>query len=151
MPVVQQPQVARAETVLDVEQLEVPADRKTVLNADQGNATAFIMYAAHVCRREGQTDPIRVIHVGHLADGRVLDESVGHRARVARRIALPLHYENDEEHRIQSAALHAGQIHLLPRRLRLSGIVRVGAEIERNVHVRVDRDDTLMHSLGPSQ
>ena len=136
---------------MDVEQVHVAAYGKAVLDADQRDPAALGVYAPDIGGGERQSDPVGIVDVRHLADGRVLDEGVGDRASVAGLAALALHHENDEERRIQSALLHARQVHLLAGRLRPRRIVGLRAEVRRDVHVGIDGDHPIVDGPGAFQ
>ena len=149
--VVGQSQVARAKVVVRLEDVQVPAEGMAVLDPDERRAPPLAVNAPHVRGRARQTDGLRVLHVGHAADGGKLGERVGHGPRVARHVALALPHVNDEKHRIQPAALHPHQIDLAAARLGLPGIVGLGTEIGRYIHVGVHGEDTRVDGRGAGE
>ena len=109
------------------------------------------MNASHVCRRKRQANPTGMVAVGHAPDSGDLHEGVGHRARVIGWIAIPLRDVHNEKDGVQSAGLHPGQVNLLAGRPGAKRIVRLGAEVGGNVHMRVDRKHAGMDRPGLGQ
>ena len=142
--VVNEAEIARAQTVIDIEQFGRTAGDIGILDADQCDALALAMETANVGRGAGEADFIRIQIIRHTANGGEFCKGLGGGPCMTRIVARALPRIDDEEDRVEPAFAHARQIDLHRVCARLAGIIDFGREGRGDIDMCVDGNDACM-------